>query len=70
MVALVTGFWLRGTLIALRNEFPLEGGDWVNAKAERILRRSQGPTEVWKSLNNCGNSQVFLNLKEKKIITI
>lgn len=37
---------------------------------QRGFEEESGSTEVWKSLNNWGNSQVSLNLKEKKRIAI
>lgn len=47
MVALVTGFWLRGTLITPRNEFPL-GGRLGECKS-REVGVGVGSKKVWES---------------------
>lgn len=48
MVALVTGFWLRGTLITPGNDFPL-GGRRGKCKS-REVGREEGSKGAWESL--------------------
>lgn len=64
MVSLVTRFWLRGTLITPRNEFPL-GGRLGECKAEN-LEGEAGSQGVWESLKTWKGSQSFPFLRQRE----